>query len=1236
MRAPSLFGPAAAGFSTILRFWPLLLSRESSTALGASFTPIDHPDLDLSPLGRVALTGDFDAISLYSYAEQSEDPATNNGSQSLVTALPNGVLATLSTADADILAMCPFTRKDGTLEGLVVGGNFTSLGGIESQGIAFFDPTSNSVTAIPGLSGLVWALLCDQDTNTVYVGGDFKVSNSSNAAAWDGTNWKPLPFDGFNGPVRSILKADNGHIIFGGSFDSLGNSPDNDTSPDQKDQQVINLQTAKITSDAISPTADFSDPRNIICKTSGQDGPGDTWLLHDYSPGFWRADMNFEFHPTKLRLYNTHLDGRGTKTFLYRALPDNGIMNLTYTDPASGQDLFCDAECPLSDDPKEKYRDFRFVNRVGMSGFMLEIQDWYGQGAGLNGLELFQDDIFAYAVDNFNEPTCANVDFGSKATTTGSWSVTASGQSSSDYLSAQVTDSDATSTSVTFEADIKKSGNYSVKLFTPGCIQDGTCQSRGIVNVTATFATGTDAAAPLQTLIYQTNNFDKYDTIYTGYVDASSSDFRASVTLTPKAGQGNIDVVASRVGFQLISSTGGLNGLYEYNPSEKTVKDDFEDSAIDQAGTQLGPRASITSLATHRGVIYAAGNFSSSEFQNIMYLSDGNATSLADGGLNSEVNSMLVLDDMLYVGGDFTGASNGGKGNLKGVAVYSFSDKTWSALGGGIDGRVTSIQSLSLNISDTLETTVAVSGVFDQILPFGNNSSNSVPGFAIWVPSQKNWLQNLDVNQMAFSGQLTATAQVKNTTILAGSIASNGIASSGAVSLTHSDGLALQPLPIKIGKHTQGSRPSLTKRDIGSQHFSGVITGIFEKGSGRNLTILGGQFNATATNGSTIENLLFLDSSNDDRVTGLAPGVDSNSTFLTLAVEGDTLFAGGTVTGSLGDSKLNGFVAYDLADASFLKPHPPPLTGPEVAVNSIAVRPDSSEVYFGGTFEAAGSLPCPSVCFFDRSEGQWNRPGVGLKGMVSTLRWSGNGNLIAAGNLMVSNNQTLIATYNPKEQTWSSFEGASPDIIPGPITALSPGSEDVSQLWIAGKSSDDSSFLIKYDGSQFHSVGNIFGKDTTIRGIQVFASHTEHDGTAFLNKDQLLLITGRLVLPDFGNASAALFNGTSLTPFILSSTADGQPGSISQLFTENKPIFSTGSGHLSDGLVVLISFCLALGCVFLIVVLGIIFNKIQRRRQGYVRAPQTYKTDRPTSMRRVPPEYLFNSLGQHGSGTPGI
>jgi hypothetical protein len=56
--------------------------------------------------------------------------------------------------------------------------------------------------------------------------------------------------------------------------------------------------------------------------------------------------------------------------------------------------------------------------------------------------------------------------------------------------------------------------------------------------------------------------------------------------------------------------------------------------------------------------------------------------------------------------------------------------------------------------------------------------------------------------------------------------------------------------------------------------------------------------------------------------------------------------------------------------------------------------------------------------------------------------------------------------------------------------------------------------------------------------------------------------------------------------------------------------------------------------VFLIVIAGVIFNKIQRRRQGYMRAPQAYGTDRPSTMRRVPPEYLFNTLKHPNPGTP--
>ncbi|KAL2825310.1 cortical protein marker for cell polarity-domain-containing protein [Aspergillus cavernicola] len=1217
MRFPSLFGPATAGSSTVLQFW--LLSQLSCVS-ALSFQPVSQPELDLSRLGQVALTGDFDAVTFYSYAEQSNTHAADDDSQSILAPLPNGILTALTTSDADIRAMCTLSEQDGANSGIFVGGNFTSLGGIEAQGVALYDPNSNNVTAMPGLSGSVSALLCDRETNSVYVGGTFKQGNTSNAVAWvRGEGWKRLSFDGFNGPVTSIVKDDDGHIIFGGSFDGIGNS----TSSKKTKQQVINLSNATITSDTQSTRSGLTDPQNIICQTSGAGGEGETWLLADYALGYWRADMRFNFNPTKLRLYNTHFEGRGTKTFLFRRLPDNGIMNLTYTDPNTGDNVNCDQSCSLSDDSEEEYRDFRFVNNVGMSGFQLEVKEWYGTGAGLNGIELFTNDIFTYAINDFNEPTCGDNSDSSTSSQTGSWAVTESDESPSDYLTAQVSNSDATSTSVVFEPNIEQSGNYSILVYTPGCEQDGTCDTRGIVNVTATVRSESDSAEPIETQIYQTNIYEKYDTIYSGPVDASGDSFRPSVTLAAIPGQGDNTLVASRVKFELRSASnstsGELNGLYEYDPASKNVSTNLLESTINKAATQLDLSASIRSLVNHAGIIYAAGNFSNSDIDNIFSLeSDANATAMPQGGLNSEVATMDILNSKLYVGGNFTGTSSGAIENLNYVASYSVDSQSWSTLGGGVNGPVKRVIALPMNISSDLnETIIAVSGDFDQLLAFDENPAVAVSGFAAWGPSRNNWVQNLNVTQTQFSGQLSAFAKSNGTTILSGSLVSGGTAAGGAVALLHDDELQLDPL-------------------LSSAQSSGeTVTGMYDINSDRNLTILGGHFNVTTSDGSTIRNLALLNGDNGT-ITGLGTEVDHNSTFMALAIASNILYAGGKVTGTVGDSELNGLVLYDLQNRTIAQEQPPKFNGDDVSVKSIVPRPDSTEIYVGGQFSTAGSLPCSGVCYYDTETQQWNRPGVELEGSVLALKWAKSNTLVAIGNLTVAGNQTAVASYSTNDKAWEVFEGASASSIPGTVTAFTPASGDLSRFWLAGQSENGSSFVVNYDSSTFYPSQEIFGDGTVILGLDVLPLASDHDDSDLLDNDLALLVTGQIVVPDFGNASAALFNGTTLMPFILSSTSDGQLGRMSHMFYENSNPYARENGHRSNGIVVLVAFCCALGCVFLIVIAGVIFNKIQRRRQGYMAAPQAAGTDRPTSMRRLPPEYLFNSLKQPNPGAPAL
>ena len=385
MRSSTLSRSSLVG-DVALALVSLLCATHPANAI--TFNSIPSPNLDLSQLGRVALAGDFDSISLYQFQGQTQNAFSTNGSTSLLTTFPNGDFDTLAQADAYIQAMCPFVAMDGSLNGVVVGGNFTSLGNTEAQSIALFNPNNSQITPLPGLSGKVNSLYCDAKSATVYVGGSFLGGNSSNAIAWV-TGWTNLPFAGFNGPVTSITMAPSGNIIFGGAFDGLGNT----TTPDKPDGQIVNIGTSDVTAINPSTTAGFSDPRDIICKTGDQDGPGNTFLLADNTPGSWQAEFSFGFNPTKLRLYNTKVDGRGTKTFRFTDLSSGGIMNLTYTDPTSGAPAFCDATCPLPAN-NQSAQDFHFVNVVGMNGFRIDISDWYGAGGGLSGIELFQNGTY--------------------------------------------------------------------------------------------------------------------------------------------------------------------------------------------------------------------------------------------------------------------------------------------------------------------------------------------------------------------------------------------------------------------------------------------------------------------------------------------------------------------------------------------------------------------------------------------------------------------------------------------------------------------------------------------------------------------------------------------------------------------------------------------------------------------------------------------------------------------------
>ncbi|TPX16792.1 uncharacterized protein E0L32_012373 [Thyridium curvatum] len=1215
-----------------------LLAISSVTSLSVdaiTFTPAPEPNLDLSQLGSIGIAGDFSGISLFKFEEQTEKPFSTNGSEALLARMPNGAFASVVKTDASIKAMCPFVMKDGTLSGVVMGGDFTSLGDLESPAIALFNPNSSKVTPLSGLSGQVNAVLCDQETETVYVGGNFKGANSTNAISWVGTSgWTRLPFAGFNGPVTSIVKASNGNIIFGGQFTGLGNT----TNSNLTSEQVINLSAATYTTESSSTLPGFSDPKNIICKTSGVDGPGNTWLLQNTAPGSLKAEFKFGFEPTRLRLYNTHQDGRGTKTFRFTAFPINGIMNFTYIDPKTGSNASCTSECPLSDDRSLKFQDFHFVNNVGMNAFRLDISDWYGQGGGLNGIELVQSDMFAYAINDFNEPTCSGSATISSASATGPFTVSPSFQSQSEYLTAQLqAPISSNSASITFTPDVRQSGNYSVNMYTPGCLQDNTCNTRGQVNITV-FAQSGQPGTSIQ--LYQTNNFDKYDQIYFGFLEATNG-FRPTVQMTPLNGQSlpTMTFVAQRIGLTQINSTGGLNGLYEYDPKSAEPADisSFEKSAFDKLGSTFASKSAVHALATAGDVTFVGGNFTSKAVKNIASVNSKDSTTQAlDSGLNGAVTSMLINGTNLFVGGKFTATDDGKVKNLNNVAVYDTAKNTWSALGSGVNGAVNSVVALTMNVTSTTpEVVVAVTGDFKELSAFGNNPAVAANGFGVWVPSQSNWLRNLDLPVETISGVLsTSVLQVPGGEALyAGSISSSSLSANGAASL----GQSISRFPVKIqASSSTPSQSSKTKRDIlTSGQPSGVVTGLFNTDSNRNLTIMGGHFTATGTDGSSIHNLVLIDGTKNNAVTGLGSGVADDSTFVTMAAQKDNLYAGGNVTGTVNGARVNGLISYNLASRAF-NPQPPALSGRNGTVSSIAVRPNNDDVYVGGSFASAGSLGCPAVCVFRTAVGQWSRPGLNLDGTVNTLLWTSETKLVAGGSVTVngSSTTTFLATYDPNTQTWDSFPDAAK--LPGPVSVMTAGTSDGSQLWVAGSAPNGSVYLMKYDGKTWNSAGVTLDAGTEIRGLQIFSLTSNHASSPLVDANKALVLTGSIKIPKFGSTSAAIFNGTTFEPYVLTTNSGNQAGTISRIFVQKENFFTVDNGkHMPLVGVVLIGLAISLGLMLLIVAAGLLLDRIRKKREGYMPAP-TSMYDRSSGIQRVPPRELLESLGRGQPAAPRV
>ena len=825
-----------------------------------------------------------------------------------------------------------------------------------------------------------------------------------------------------------------------------------------------------MTSDGSTTAPAYSNPSVLFCAN----GTGNTtWLLEDVTAGSLTVLGNFGYRPTRLRLRNTHIPNRGTKTFRFVAHPIDGIMNLTYTDPSTGQTRACDASCPLSNDSSLQVQDFEFVNVIGMNGFTLFISDWYGDGAGLSGLELVQDDIVAYAVNSFNEPTCLVPTLGSTSSTTGPFIVkSAFPATSASYLSS------TNGGNITMEPKVLSSGNYSIRLFTPGCIPDNTCSTRGIVRVQTFFAAD---SPPDEDMIYQTNDYDKYDTIFQGRVEAISDSFRPRVVISPADGQpADQNIVAQKVQFMSLSangdvstavtSSGSLNGLYEYAPGNwtgtVTAANTSYDASIDVAGTNLGFDAQITAVVDVASRTFVAGSFASRKLglQNLMVInSDGSAAALASGGLNDAVDTLAEYNGTLYLGGQFTATANDSSvAGLSHVAAYDTSSNSWQALGQGLNGNVNNIVLYPIPTgSSSNDTVIGVSGQFTQIQ--GSPPVN-VPGFAIWIPSKGDWAERLGSGGPFVEGTVSAETALSNGTVfVAGAITGwSANRAQGIIGLggTNVEGIALGTAPASTNSTTR--KRALNSQDTPSTDLT-IYAGAYYTDNNQNITVIGGHF--TLSNAS---NLAFIDGKNNNLISGLPAGLASNTTIYALLVNNNRLYIGGDFTGTINNSPVKALAFYDFSNSKFDSTQPPALTGSGVVlVNTLSSRPNNPQIMVGGQFSTAGSLPCPAVCIYDTSNSQWLKPGnEAIDGEVSQITFEDTNTALVVGNISIGGNRTYVGRYNFQNSAWTSVDVG----VTGPVESVL--SQDTNTLYLVGQN-DSGLYFGKWNGQQFQDLSTV-------------------------------------------------------------------------------------------------------------------------------------------------------------------
>ena len=79
-------------------------------------------------------------------------------------------------------------------------------------------------------------------------------------------------------------------------------------------------------------------------------------------------------------------------------------------------------------------------------------------------------------------------------------------------------------------------------------------------------------------------------------------------------------------------------------------------------------------------------------------------------------------------------------------------------------------------------------------------------------------------------------------------------------------------------------------------------------------------------------------------------------------------------------------------------------------------------------------------------------------------------------------------------------------------------------------------------------AGSTLQSGTEVSQLTMVPLQNTHASNGIIEPDRVLMMSGTLSDSSFGNASSALFDGASFTPFVVSTSQSGSPGTVAGLF----------------------------------------------------------------------------------------